>query len=92
MGSEFKTHFYNTINKRSEETGAPRAMYECYWTRRLSVALQKGVCGEIITRAYKLTAGVPVTEATADESQYTDVVRDQSETFVRGCLGCRPDD
>jgi len=92
MGSEFKTHFYNTISKRSEETGAPRAMYECYWTRRLSVALQKGVCGEIITRAYKLAAGVPVTEATADECQYTDVVRDQSESFVRGCLGCRTDD
>ena len=51
MGEEFKKHFYNTISKRSEETGAPRAMYECYWTRRLSVALQKGVCREIITRA-----------------------------------------
>ena len=70
-GNEFLTHFYNTIHKRSEEPGAPRALYECYWTRRLSVALQKGVCGEIITRACKLAAGVPVTEATADESQYT---------------------
>ena len=42
----------------------------------------EGSVGEIITRAYKLTAGVPVTEATADESQYTDVVSaEEGETY-----------
>jgi len=67
--------------KRADQIGAPVAALAIYWSRRLSLTLQRNVAQAINFRLMTLYAG-PVGPAATDETVWTGVMAPQAQTSV----------
>ena len=76
-GNMFLQHFDKLINRRADEIGAPVAPLKIYWSRRLSLTLQRSVAQAINIRMASLYAG-PAGPTAADESAWPGVVAGQT--------------
>jgi len=65
----FLEHFDKLIVRRADEIGAPVAPLKIYWSRRLSVPLQRSVAQAINVRMASLYTG-PTGPTAVDEGSY----------------------
>ena len=80
-GYRFLRHFDQLVSKRVDQIGAPVAALAIYWSRRLSLTLQRNVAQAINFRLMTLYAG-PVGHAATDETVWTGVMASQVQTSV----------
>jgi hypothetical protein len=80
-GDRFLRHFDQLVSKRADQIGAPVAALAIYWSRRLSLTLQRNVAQAINFRLMTLYAG-PVGHAATDETVWTGVMASQAQTSV----------
>jgi hypothetical protein len=80
-GGQFLLHFDKLIARRAEEIGASSAPLKIYWSRRLSLTLQRSVAQAINIRMATLYTG-PTGPTAVDESVWPGVVVSQSQTSL----------
>ena len=81
-GERFLQHFDRLVLKRSDQMGALVAALAIYWSRGLSLTLQRNVTEANNFRLMTLYAD-PVSPDATDETAWTGVVASQSQTSVR---------
>jgi hypothetical protein len=74
----FLQHFDKLITRRADEIGALMAPLKIYWSRKLSLTLQRSVAQAINIRMASLYAG-PASPTAADESAWPGVVAGQMQ-------------
>ena len=75
---QFLLHFDKSIAHLAEEIGTPIALLKFYWSRRLSLTLQRSVAQAIDIRMATLYNG-PKGPSAVDESVWSGVVASQSQ-------------
>ena len=78
-GANFLWHFDKLTARRAEEIGAPISPLKFYWSRRLSLTLQRSVTQAINIRMATLYTGPTGPTTAVDVSVWPGVVASQSE-------------
>ena len=80
-GDRFLRHFDQLVMKKADQIGAPVAALVIYWSRRLSLTLQRNVAQAINFWLMTLYAG-PVGHAATDETVWTGVMASQAQKSI----------
>ena len=78
-GDKFMDYFRKQITRRSAKSGIPKVPLTSYWSRRISLALQRSVAQAINLRLSSLYD--PLEGKLADESSWERVICSQADSF-----------